>query len=78
MLVNAYILYVKMNVESVIDKNTLYQHDFRRSVALVCINPEVYWNNESNGLYIPTWKRENFTSGNSSVSVVFSASSGKS
>ena len=58
-------------------KNILSQRDFKRSVALVWINPEVCCNNESNGLSIHTWKRIKSNSGNSILSVAYSPSSEK-
>ena len=77
MLVNAYISYKNVDAESGKDKNPLSQHDFRRSVALSWVNPEVHYNNDSNGTSIPTWKRRKANSVNSSAPVESSVSSEK-
>lgn len=57
-LVNAYIVYMKVNLQAGKKKyELLSQHDFRMKVAMAWINPEIYWVGETNGPELSTWKK---------------------
>ena len=46
-LVNAYIVYVRVcKSEDVKEKNILSHHDFRMKVAMAWINPDIYYTNK--------------------------------
>ena len=57
-LVNAYIVYLKVNMAAGKKKGELLsQHDFRQQVAMAWISPEVYWGTEKNGPAMSTWRK---------------------
>ena len=58
MLVNAYIVYMKVNLAEGKNKSELLsQHDFRLQVAMAWISPEVYWGGEKDGPARTTWNK---------------------
>ena len=58
-IVNAYIVYRKVNLEAgVIKSDLLSHHNFRKQVAMAWISPNIYWSTEINGLALSTWKKE--------------------
>ena len=58
-LVNAYIVYMKVNLQAGKKKyELLSQHDFRMKVTMAWINPEIYWVGETNGPALSTWKKQ--------------------
>ena len=57
-LVSAYIVYRRMNLESgVSTSNLISQHNFRKQVVMAWISPNIYWSTEMNGPAISTWKK---------------------
>ena len=55
-LVNAYIVYRRVHLESGGSKSDLLlQHNFRKQVAMAWISPNIYWSIEMNGSALSTW-----------------------
>ena len=57
-LVNAYIVYRRVNLEAGVSKsNPLSHHDFRKQVVMEWIRPNIYWYTDMNGPALSTWKK---------------------
>ena len=58
-LVNAYIVYRRVNLEAgVIKSNLLSYHNFRKQVAMECTSLNILWSTEMNGPALSTWKKK--------------------
>ena len=54
-LVNAYIVYRRVNLEAGVSKsNPLLHHDFRKQVVMEWIRPNIYWYTDMNGPALST------------------------
>ena len=69
-LVNAYIVYIRVNLEAGVSKrDILLQHNFRKQVAMASISPNIYWPTELNGPALSTRKKRKSVAMASSLSV---------
>ena len=58
-LVNAYIVYRRVNLESVVKKiDQLSQHNLRKQVEMAWISPNISWSTDMDGLALSTWKKD--------------------
>ena len=54
-LVNAYIVYRRVDLEAGVSKSDLLsQHNFRKQVVMTWISPNIYWSTEMNGPALST------------------------
>ena len=54
-LVNYYIVYIRVNLEAGVSKSNLIpHHNFRKQVVMAWISPNIYWSTETNGLALST------------------------
>ena len=57
-LVNAYIVYRRVNLEAgVNNSDLLLQHNFRKQLVMTWISPNIYWSTEMDGPALSTWKK---------------------
>ena len=57
-LVNSYIVYIRVNLEAGVSKSNLIpHHNFRKKVVIEWISPNIYWSTETNGPALSTWKK---------------------
>ena len=57
-LVNAYIVYRRVNLEAGVSKSDLLsQHNLRKKVVMAWISPNIYWSTEMNGPALLTRKK---------------------
>ena len=68
-LVNAYIVYRRVNLEAGASKSDLLSHhNFREQDVMAWISPDIYWSTEMNGPALSTWKKEKCCNGQLFVS----------
>ena len=63
-LVNAYIVYIRFNLEAGVSKSyLLLYHDLSKKNSVAWVSPNIYWSTEMNGLALSTWKNKKCCNG---------------